>query len=53
MPRPLPCSQNTEKEQQDGGNSLLQVLNLCKLIIYANCQKSLGSAVPVAVLRNK
>lgn len=53
VPRPLPCSLSTEKEQQDRGNYLLQVLNLCKLIIYANCQKSLGSAVPIAVLRNK
>lgn len=42
---------NTEKEQQDSYS--LQVLNLCRLITYANCQKSLGSAVPIPVLRNK
>lgn len=51
-PRPLPPSSNTEKEPQDRGNYFLQVLNLYKLIICANGQKSLGSAVPMAVWRN-
>lgn len=31
----------------------MQVFNLCKLVTYANCQKSLRSAVPIPVLRNK
>lgn len=48
-PRPLPPSSNTEKE--DRGNYFLQVLNLYKLIIYANGQKSLRSAVLMAVWR--